>query len=81
MEKSERGKRKIMRLSVCIYVCVCVIDKVAILNWKVRECVIERTTFEKNEEASFVDMQTRAFLAVEPSGAKVLDKKVSSKFE
>lgn len=34
--------------------CVCVRDKITILNWMERECLTKETTFEKGEEASFV---------------------------
>lgn len=55
--------------------------KAANLNWMVRECLIEGTALEKGEEASFVDIWARAFLAVEPPTSKALDKNVSGKFE
>lgn len=48
-----------------VHVCVgaCVRDETAILNWMKCECLTKGTTFEKGEEASFVDVWVRAFLA------------------
>lgn len=52
MEKSEKGKREKDWESVCMFVR----GKVAVLSWMELECLIEETTFEKDGEASFVDI-------------------------
>lgn len=44
-EKSEEGKSK----SVCIR------DKLGILNCREKRCLTEGATFEKGEEANFID--------------------------
>lgn len=59
---------------------MCVRGEGEILNWRERECLIEEATFEKEEEANFIDSKARALLTVEPS-AKVLDENVPGKCE